>query len=45
MPETYEECPDNLPVEYTERDPYEGLVEEEDYPRMTLQSGYEEELW
>ena len=42
---TYEECPDNLSVEYTERDPYEGLVEGKDYPSMTLQSGYEEELW
>ena len=45
VPATYEECPDDLPVEYAERDPYEGLVEGEDYPSMTLQSGYEEELW
>ena len=45
QPATYEECPSNLPVEYAERDPYEGLVEEEDNPRMTLQSGYKKELW
>ena len=45
MPVTYEECPDNSSVECAERDPYEGLVEEEDYLRMTLQSGHEEELW
>ena len=45
VPATYEECPDNSPVEYAERDPYEGLVEGEDYPSMSLQSGYEEELW
>ena len=45
MPATYEECPDNSPVEYAERDPFEGLVEGEDYPSMSLQSGYEEELW
>ena len=45
VPATYEECPDNSPVEYAERDPFEGLVEGEDYPSMSLQSGYEEELW
>ena len=45
MPATYEECPDNSPVEYEERDPYERLVEELDFPRTTLQLGYEEELW
>ena len=41
----YEECLENLSVEYEERDPYEGLVEELDFPRTTLQLGYEEELW
>ena len=38
-------CSDNSLVEYAERDPYEGLVEGEDYPNMILQSGYEEKLW
>lgn len=33
---TYKECPDNSLVEYAERDPYEGLVEEIDFPRRTL---------
>ena len=42
---TYKECPDNSPVEYGERDLFEGLVEGEDYPSMSLQLGYEEELW
>ena len=44
MPATYEGCPDNSLVEYEEKDPYDRLVEELDFPRMTLQLGYEEEL-
>ena len=36
VPATYEKCPDNSPVEYAERDPFEGLVEGEDYPSMSL---------
>ena len=45
MPTTYEECLDNSPVEYEVKDPYYRLVEELDFPRTALQSGYEEELW
>ena len=36
VPVTYEECSDNSPVEYAERDLYEGLIEGIDLPRRTL---------